>query len=105
MVASRRPWRLPLAASISRSISASVRCSRVRRSALGRRPGGTVRFTVAGATSLRRGLAKVFARLESALFVKWFFYDQCKRTSLKCRGQPYRGGFHDFSIGFKRGPP
>src|ERR1700722_18827783 len=41
---------------MSRSISASVRCSRLRNSAFGRLPGGTgctIRFTVAGATSFR----------------------------------------------------
>src|SRR5262249_11126894 len=48
-----------------RSSSASVRYSRVRRSALGRRLGVTVRFTVAGVTSRRRDLAKVFAPLRS----------------------------------------
>jgi hypothetical protein len=38
-VASRRPQRLPLVASMRRSTSASVRCSRRRSSALGRRLG------------------------------------------------------------------
>src|ERR1035437_5232841 len=61
MVASRWPQRLPLAASISRSTSASVRYSRVRRSALGVRLGVTVRFLMAGVTSLRCDLAMGFA--------------------------------------------
>src|ERR1039458_2374040 len=60
MVASLWPQRLPLAASISRSTSASVRYSRVRRSALGPRLGVTVRFMVAGFTSLRCDLAMDF---------------------------------------------
>ena len=52
--------RLPLAASISFSTSRSVRCSRGLNSAFGRRRGGaTVRFTVAGDTSLRRVFAMV----------------------------------------------
>src|ERR1039457_1532892 len=63
MVASRCPQRLPLAAAISRSTSASVRYSRVRRSRLGGRLGVTVRFTVAGVTSLRCNLAMGFALL------------------------------------------
>jgi hypothetical protein len=42
MVASRRPQRLPLAASISRTTSASVRCSRRRSSELARRRGMAV---------------------------------------------------------------
>ena len=50
------PWR----PSISRSTSASVRYSRVRSSALGRRVGVTVRFSVAGVTSLRCDFAMVF---------------------------------------------
>src|ERR1022692_3864982 len=69
MVASRWPQRLPLAAAISRSTSASVRYSRVRRSALGRRLGVTVRFTVAGLTSLRCDLAMQSA-LPSRLTVR-----------------------------------
>ena len=44
---------LPLAAVISRSISVSVRYSRVRSSAFFRRLGGTVPFAVRGGTSLR----------------------------------------------------
>ena len=39
MVASRRPWGLALATSMRRSTSASVRCSRVRKSRLGSRRG------------------------------------------------------------------
>src|ERR1019366_739511 len=61
MVASLWPHRLPLAAVSKRSTSVSVRYSRVRRSALGARLGVTVRFTVAGVTSLRCDLAMGFA--------------------------------------------
>src|SRR5450759_3375121 len=61
MVASLWPHRLPLAAVSRRSTSVSVRYSRVRRSALGARLGVTVRFTVAGVTSLRCDLAMCFA--------------------------------------------
>jgi hypothetical protein len=53
-VASRCAQRLPLVPSMSCSTSFGVRCSRVRRSALGRRTGTTVRFTVVGRTSRRR---------------------------------------------------
>ena len=53
MSASRWPCRLVLAASISRSTSPAVRCSRVRSAALGRRNSATVRFTVADATSAK----------------------------------------------------
>jgi len=56
-VASRWPWRLLAAAFMSRSTSASVRYSRVRRSPLRRRLGVTVRFLMAGETSLRCDLA------------------------------------------------
>ena len=59
-MASRCPQRFFLAAAISRSTSASVRCSRVRSLALGRRLGVTVRFTVAGVTSFRCDLRHVF---------------------------------------------
>jgi hypothetical protein len=52
-VASRCPQRFFLAASISRSTSACVRCSRVRLSAFGGRLGVTVRFTMTGVTSFR----------------------------------------------------
>src|SRR5664280_2274388 len=61
MVASLWPHRLPFAAVSKRSTSASVRYARVRRSALGTRLGVTVRFTVAGVTSLRCDLAMGFA--------------------------------------------
>src|SRR5665811_186044 len=61
MVASLWPHRLPLAAVSKRFTSASVRYSRVRRSALGARLGVTVRFVVAGVTSLRCELAMGFA--------------------------------------------
>src|ERR1039458_2624755 len=61
MVASLWPHRLPFTAVIKRSTSVSVRYSRVRRSALGARLGVTVRFTVAGVTSLRCDLAMGFA--------------------------------------------
>ena len=60
-MASLWPQRLPFAAVSKRSTSASVRYSRVRRSALGTRLGVTVRFTVAGVTSLRCDLAMGFA--------------------------------------------
>lgn len=52
---------MPLAAAISRSTSASVRYSLVRRSALGSRLGVTVRFTVAGVSSFRCDLLMCFA--------------------------------------------
>ena len=55
------PIGLPLVALSKRSTSASVRYSRVRRSALGRRVGVTVRFTVPGATSFRCDFAMRFA--------------------------------------------
>src|SRR5450759_2729237 len=61
MVAALWPHLLPFAAISKRSTSASVRYSRVRRSALGARLGVTVRFTVAGVTSLRCDLAMWFA--------------------------------------------
>src|SRR5450830_1737577 len=61
MVASLWPHRLPLASVSRRSTSASVKYSRVRRWALGARLGVTVRFTVAGVTSLRCDLAMCFA--------------------------------------------
>jgi len=54
MVESRWGQRLPLVASMSFSTSRSVRCSLGLSSALGRRTGATVRFSVAGATSLSR---------------------------------------------------
>ena len=60
MVASRWPWRLRLTAMMSLSTSASVRCSRVRRSVFGGLLGGTVRKTVVGATSRRRFFAMKF---------------------------------------------
>jgi hypothetical protein len=44
IVASRWPWRLPLAAAMSRSTSASVRYSRVRSLPLGSRLGGNCSF-------------------------------------------------------------
>ena len=61
IVASRCPQRFFRAALMSRSTSASVRYSRVRKSALGGRVGLTVRFTVGGVTSLRCRLAIRFA--------------------------------------------
>jgi hypothetical protein len=60
MVLSRWPQRLRFAASVSWPTSASVRCSRLRISALGRRFGVTVRFSVVGATSVRCDLAMTF---------------------------------------------
>lgn len=59
-MASRWPQRFRLAAAINRSTSASVRNSRVRSLPLGSRLGVTVRFTVAGVTSLRCDLAMCF---------------------------------------------
>jgi hypothetical protein len=59
-VASRWPHRFPLVAFSSRSTSASVRYSRVRRSPLGGRLGVTVRFTVVGLTSFRCDFATTF---------------------------------------------
>jgi hypothetical protein len=56
--ASRWPQRLSLAASIRRSISRSVRCSRDRYAALGLRTGKvTVRFSEAGRTTFRCRIA------------------------------------------------
>jgi hypothetical protein len=49
MVASRWPYRSPLADSISASTSSGVKCS--RRSAFFPRLGATVRFTLVGATT------------------------------------------------------
>src|SRR6516225_8310332 len=60
MVESRCDHRLPLVALSSRSTSAVVRYSRVRRSALGRRVGVTVLFSAVGVISRRWDLAKVF---------------------------------------------
>ena len=59
-MASRWPQRFLPAALISFSTSVSVRYSRVRSSAFGRRRGVTVRFSVAGATIRRRGFIRVF---------------------------------------------
>ncbi len=78
MVASRLPWRLPLAASIRRSTSASVRCSRVRKSRLGSRLGVTVRFTVAGVTSLRCAFLIYFTVPEGPLLVQHVFFEQSR---------------------------
>ena len=77
-MASRWPWRLPLAASIRRSTSASVRCSRVRKSRLGRRLGVTVRFTVAGATSFRCPFLIYFTIPEGRLLVQHSFSEQSR---------------------------
>ena len=65
---SRWPQRFLIAAFIRRSTSASVRYSRVRRSAFGRRRGLTVRFTVAGETGLRCRLAMKISLVEYKLF-------------------------------------
>ena len=59
-MASRCAQRLFLVAPSSRSTSVSVRYSRVRKSALERRRGVTVRFSVAGVTGRRRDLVNVF---------------------------------------------
>ena len=61
MVASRCPYRLPLAAAISFSTSRSVKCSRGRNSLLERRRGITVRFSLVGETS-RSGVLNVISR-------------------------------------------
>ena len=68
-MASRWPCRLSLATFISLSISASVRYSRLRKSALGLRPGATVRFTVFGVTNLRCDFATTFKVPRNVLFV------------------------------------
>src|SRR5580704_12432957 len=60
-------WRLPLTAAIGFSTSAGVRYSRVRRSAFLRVSGATVRFTVAGGTSLRCDFAMQIARCSMAI--------------------------------------
>src|ERR1700688_968706 len=60
MVASRWPYRLALAASVSFATSASVKYSRVRSSTFGRRRGvTTVRFTGVGDTTLRGDFAMI----------------------------------------------
>jgi hypothetical protein len=81
-VASLWAQRLPLVASMSRSTSFGVRCSRVRRSRFGRRSGVTVRFTMAGRTSLRRGFfieikPSVNALYEQSTLYEQFFPVQC----------------------------
>ena len=73
---SRLPWRFCLAASISFSTSAVVRCSRVRRSAFLGRRGVTVRFTAVGAISRRFDFAMIQALRSSRLFKEQTFYEQ-----------------------------
>jgi len=85
-VASRWPQRLPLVAFSSRSTSASVRYSRVRRSALGRRLGVTVRFLAAVVISRRWELAKVFTLFRGSLFVQWAFFER----PYPCPAEPCR---------------
>jgi hypothetical protein len=68
-VESRCPWRLALAASISRSTSRSVRCSRVRNSAFGRRRGTTVRFSWVGDTNRSFDFAMEIQSQAKRLFV------------------------------------
>src|SRR5277367_4725321 len=89
MVASRWPYRLPLAASVRLSTSASVRYSRVRNSALGLRTGmATVRFSVTGATSFRCDLATVFrAPLASTVRI----INVLRTVSAHLAGQTRRG--------------
>src|SRR6516165_8682728 len=61
LVASRWPQRLSLAASISRSTSRSVRCSRNRYAAFGFRRGrATAHFSEVGPTILRCRTARIF---------------------------------------------
>ena len=85
-MASRWPHRFFLAAVISRSTSASVRYSRVRRSALGGRVGVTVRFTVAGVTSLRCDFAMALRppRPNDCSYNDSFF-GQCITEARRCR--------------------
>jgi len=73
MGASRWPWRLALAASISRSTSSAVRCSRVRSAAFGRRNGVTV-----GATSAKDEFAIAFAPFDLKLFNVQLFYERLR---------------------------
>jgi hypothetical protein len=68
-VKSRCPWRLALAASIRRSTSRSVRCSRVRNSAFGRRRGATVRFSLVGDTNRSFDFATKISSQAERLFV------------------------------------
>jgi hypothetical protein len=58
-----------LAASISRSTSLLVRCSRVRSSAFGGLVGVTVRFTLVGDTSRSFDFAKEIPSQATQLFV------------------------------------
>jgi hypothetical protein len=76
------PFRLALAASISRSTSRSVRCSRVRNSAFGRRRGVTVRFSLVGDTSRSFDFAIEIRSRAGLLFVEYTIYGQC---SMKIR--------------------
>src|SRR6516165_297314 len=90
MVESRCDHRLPLVALISRSTSAVVRYSRVRRSALGRRVGVTVCFSGAGVISRRCDLAKVFAFLRRASVRTMGIF----RTALPLAGRAVPGAPH-----------
>jgi len=69
MVASRCPCRLFPAAFMSRSTSRSVRYSRVRYSAFGSRPGGTVLFTVVGALARDLDFIDIFPCAYAELFL------------------------------------
>jgi hypothetical protein len=81
-VASRWPQRLALAALISRSTSASVRYSRVRRSAFGRRFGGTVPITERGDTNLSCAFAMRSPLCEAALSDECSFLGQLQADLL-----------------------
>src|ERR1035437_8886397 len=79
MVASRWPYRLSFAASMSFSTSVSVRCSRLRNSLFGRRLRATARFWVVGFTSRRFGFAGIFVSYHSSLLVQKSLYEQYAR--------------------------
>jgi hypothetical protein len=74
-VASRRPYRLVFAASMSASISVGVRCSRLRNSELGRRDRSTARFAPVGGMSLRCDFA-VICRLPSGRLLGQYAYTE-----------------------------
>jgi hypothetical protein len=69
MVASRCPCRLFPAVFMSRSTSRSVRYSRVRYSAFGSRPGGTVLFTVLGVLTFDLDFIDNFPCARPSLFL------------------------------------
>jgi hypothetical protein len=67
MVESRWPWRLPAAAFMRRSTSASVRCSRVLYSALGLRISATVHVSCVGNSAFRCDCVCIFHLFDSIL--------------------------------------